>query len=120
MHWWASGSYGDSQFCTLFPMNPQRRTSAIAGNGSDSRKAAYITGASSLHPGGCNFAFVDGSVRFLKDTIETWPYDQASGLPTGLTFDPAGPYQMAPGTRPGVYQSLSTRSGGEVVGADAF
>lgn len=41
------------------------------------------------HPGGANFAFCDGSVRFLKDTVS---------LP--------------------VYQALSTRGGGEVVGAD--
>jgi prepilin-type processing-associated H-X9-DG protein len=73
-----------------------------------------------MHPGGCNFAFADGSVRFLKDTIETWRYDQTTGLPVGVTFDPAGPYILAPGTRWGVYQALSTRSGGEVVGADQY
>src|SRR5262245_26460686 len=119
-HWWASGSYGDSAFCTLFPMNPQRRTDPAAGNGGDSRKSAFMTAASSFHPGGSNFAFADGSVRFLKDTIQTWPYDQTTGLPVGVTFDPAGPYQLAPGTKFGVYQALSTHSGGEVISADAF
>jgi prepilin-type N-terminal cleavage/methylation domain-containing protein/prepilin-type processing-associated H-X9-DG protein len=121
-HWWTSASYGDSAYCTLFPMNPQRRTDFAAGNGvgTDSRRAAYMTGASSFHPGGCNFAFADGSVRFLKDTINSWLYDHATGLPVGVTFDPAGPYKLDPTVRFGVYQALSTRSSGEVVGADQY
>ena len=45
----------------------------------------------SLHPGGCNFVFCDGSVRFLKETIDAE-----------------------------VFRSLSTRAGGEVIGADQF
>ena len=32
----------------------------------------------------------------------------------------AGPYLLAPGTRWGVYQALSTRSGGEVMSTDAY
>jgi prepilin-type processing-associated H-X9-DG protein len=96
-HWWISGNYGYTPVCTLWPMNPFRKTSPIAGSSGDARTSAYISGASSLHPGGCNFVFADGSVRYLKDTIHTWPYDQQSGLPVGVSFDPAGPTSLRPG-----------------------
>ena len=45
----------------------------------------------SLHPGGCNFLFCDGSVRFVKETVS-----------------------------PRVFSFLSTRAGGEVISADEF
>jgi prepilin-type N-terminal cleavage/methylation domain-containing protein/prepilin-type processing-associated H-X9-DG protein len=102
-HWWASGSFDDTLFCTLFPMNPFRRVSSLFGEGGDGRNDAYLASASSLHPGGANFAFIDGSVRFLKESIETWPYDPVTGLPIGVTFDPNGPYKLAPSVRFGVY-----------------
>jgi prepilin-type processing-associated H-X9-DG protein len=45
----------------------------------------------SLHPGGCNFLLGDGSVRFIKETVN-----------------------------PMVFSALASRAGGEVVGADQF
>jgi len=44
-----------------------------------------------LHPGGVNFAFADGSVKFIKDTIN-----------------------------PITYRALGTRAGGEITSADAY
>jgi prepilin-type N-terminal cleavage/methylation domain-containing protein/prepilin-type processing-associated H-X9-DG protein len=60
-------------------------------------------GFRSQHPGGANFSFGDGSVKFLKQTINMYGPVLANGT---LSL--------------GVYRSLATRGGGEVVSADAF
>jgi prepilin-type processing-associated H-X9-DG protein len=114
-HWWTSGSYGDTVFNTLYPMNPFKRLDSSEG-GLD----AYISSASSFHGGGANFAFMDGSARFLKDSINTWEYDPGTGLPRNVTIDGSGFYVIAKGTRLGVYQALSTRNGSEVISNDAW
>jgi prepilin-type N-terminal cleavage/methylation domain-containing protein/prepilin-type processing-associated H-X9-DG protein len=59
-------------------------------------------GFHSQHPGGANFLFCDGSCKFLKETIDT-------GNPNYI-----------PPIRIGVYRSLSTRAGGEVISSDAY
>jgi prepilin-type N-terminal cleavage/methylation domain-containing protein/prepilin-type processing-associated H-X9-DG protein len=114
-HWWPSGYLNDSLFITLYPMNPQK----TAANLSDSENAFVLT-ASSQHPSGGNFAFLDGSVRFLKETIDSWSINSGTGLPSGISFDSNGLVHVAPRTRFGVYQALSTRNGDEVISAGSY
>ena len=57
----------------------------------DRNNPGFCYGFRSQHPGGMNVGFCDGSVKFLKETIN----------------------------RP-IYMALSTRAAGEVVSADAF
>jgi prepilin-type processing-associated H-X9-DG protein len=117
-HWWFDGYFGDTLFWTLHPLNAWRLP-ARPGPASDETHP-HVSSAGSLHPGGALFAFADGSVRFLSDDIDSWRYDPARGMPVGVEGGPTRPYTLARDVRPGVYQRLSTRAGGEPVGADAF
>ncbi len=122
---WTSGNYGDTMFCRFFPMNPYRRAENLYNDGvqttMDGGCDAYVSSTSSLHPGGSNFAFMDCSVRFLKDTIDSWKNDSITGMPPGVTRSSSTLlYIVATGTKLGVYQALSTRNGGEVISSDAY
>jgi prepilin-type N-terminal cleavage/methylation domain-containing protein/prepilin-type processing-associated H-X9-DG protein len=59
-------------------------------------------GFRSFHPGGANFLFADGSVHFLKQTIDM-------GAPTFGVVNNTG-----------VYRRLGTKAGGETISSDGY
>jgi len=67
---------------------------------------AGLDDCSSLHPGGANFLFTDGSVHFLKSIL-----GDAGTRPDGTTI--YYPSDVA-------FQALATRAGGEVISADSY
>jgi prepilin-type N-terminal cleavage/methylation domain-containing protein/prepilin-type processing-associated H-X9-DG protein len=117
-HWWTSGAFGDVMFSTLYPLNPQSRTGDFNAGGA-TESSTFIQAASSMHPGGANFAMVDGSVRFVKDTIVSWPIDRTTGLPVGMSFG-GSPALYSGGPPLGPYEALSTRAGSEIISADSY
>jgi prepilin-type N-terminal cleavage/methylation domain-containing protein/prepilin-type processing-associated H-X9-DG protein len=114
-HWWADSVSVDTRFWTIFPLNPCRKIPDTP----ETYSSAYTSAASSFHPSGAHFAFADGSVRFLKDSINSWAID-GTGYPLGVSEDDQGLFHVKPGTRLGVYQMLSTRAGNEPISADSY
>jgi prepilin-type N-terminal cleavage/methylation domain-containing protein/prepilin-type processing-associated H-X9-DG protein len=120
-NWWNSGLLGDTTFVALFPPNFFKRFDGTGGNqvgpGGIPEGNRYTVTANSLHPGGVNFAMCDGSVKFIKDTVNSWnPWNvQYNGREAAYTSVGGGP--LPPN---GVYQALATRNGGEVISADQY
>jgi prepilin-type processing-associated H-X9-DG protein len=115
-HWWTSGYVGDTLFTALYPVNPFYKMSDVV---PDDNVGPYLEAASSWHPGGANFTFADGSVHWIKDSIDCWANDPRAGLPADLSYT-FGIYRTGPSLRLGVYQKLATRNGREIVGADSY
>jgi prepilin-type N-terminal cleavage/methylation domain-containing protein/prepilin-type processing-associated H-X9-DG protein len=91
---WALGERGFTLFNTIVPPNSKQypwRSCRLTSCPSCAPEASSFINASSFHPGGANFAFADGSIRFIKDSVSM------------LT-----------------YQALGTRNGGEVISSDSY
>src|SRR6058998_3978746 len=70
------------------PGHDPRRPGAARGRGPVAGSAgASPSRRDPRRPGGANFAFLEGSVQFLKDSIDTLPADPATGRPLGVTWD---------------------------------
>lgn len=74
--------------------------------------SAITSGLFSQHPGGVNLLFGDGSVRFIKETISSWPIDDDRGMPVGSLTTADGLLNLPPS---GLWQALITRSGNEII-----
>ncbi len=113
---WISGDWGDCSFSTLFPPGFFKDYGAFLqsptlgpSNSKFPRSDNYRMTASSNHSGGSNFALCDGSVRFIKSSVNSWN-------PATVTFN--GTYAAT--QQKGVFQALGTKAGGEIVGADQY
>ena len=106
--WWPDSDFGDGSMSTFYPMNLKGADITILPGPCDPSGSIVGSSASSLHPGGCNFAFGDGSVRFIKDTVNSWNSLAIGRDANCIPILPAG-------SLVGIYQALSTRNSDEMV-----
>jgi prepilin-type N-terminal cleavage/methylation domain-containing protein/prepilin-type processing-associated H-X9-DG protein len=86
--------------------------------------------ASSMHPGGLNVGFADGSVKFIKESISSWPNLATNNYAaprayytSNVTFTSTGlseTFSFTAAAQLGVWQKLSTKAGGEVISSDSY
>jgi prepilin-type processing-associated H-X9-DG protein/prepilin-type N-terminal cleavage/methylation domain-containing protein len=114
--WWQTGIGGCTTMSTKYPINAYKKYASLV----PSPNGVLAESASSFHPGGANFTFCDGSVKFLKETIGCWSIDPTTALPVGVVTSGFRPLFTIGSAQPQVYQALSTRAGGEVISVDSY
>ncbi|WP_406698632.1 DUF1559 domain-containing protein [Singulisphaera sp. Ch08] len=92
--WWGAGIHTAVHGLVLPPTStsyPQYLPNGKYNNAANTQKLPYAWTMGSKHPGGMNMLFGDGSVRFIKDTIN-----------------------------PATWYAIQTIAGGEVISSDAY
>ncbi len=125
---WNSHHWFDTMVTTYFPPNV-----STAGGGVPIIGGIVASDAASFHPGGVNWGFCDGSVRFVKNSINSWAFtgtpvvfsSSTNSAPAGVGYLTSGASAYIWTTTPtvtqfGTYQALATRSMGEVLSADQY
>ena len=97
--WWFSGDWGSGLITTYYPPNAYKTISAGS-------HWAWQWSASSMHPGGVYILMGDGAVRFVKESVDSWPLDPVNANPIALS--------------PGIWQGLGTRNGGEIIDSGVY
>jgi prepilin-type N-terminal cleavage/methylation domain-containing protein/prepilin-type processing-associated H-X9-DG protein len=129
---WAYGGMtcGESGwFASMYGVNPQKRYPAT--------QTVYIStqnlpiglpimamSLASFHPGGANAGMADGSVRFLKDTIASFPTSTGAPYVNGMYYSGYNTYALNVPTTGvptiPVLQALSSIAGAEIISADSY
>jgi len=114
VNWWTSGDYGDTTFSSMFTPNAfANENVADAQPQMQCRQDNWAMTSSSQHPGGANFAFADGSVRYIKNSVQSWNFKN-------VTYNSANGGTYTVNGQSGVWQALTTRNGGEVISATDY
>ena len=110
---------------TMYGINPQKRfpitTTDYISWISPGPPYLMAMSPSSWHPGGANMGMADGSVRFMKETIQTLQANVGSGNVqlNGFFYYGFNVYFLTLPQLP-VLQALSTINGGEVISSDTY
>ena len=115
-HWWADTPLATPGSGPSFRSTPSKWSPTILNmtisNPTPRPRRASIPAA--------QLRLADGSVRFIRDTIDIWPVDLTTGYPIGVSQDANGFYHLAAGVKFGVYQQLSTRAGDEIIAPGSY